>query len=155
MTLTLEEYKSLHVKDGTVTFSSYFKSNTSVSATTVWVANDYFIKGYASFDNVEGLTGHFYVQADYDYLDGCIVAINMDNLEYNYDEEGWQPYTKNSALTIPKGHRVAFRSTVTTQGMTGDKFYCYSPGSEKTARDGHFTIGGNIASLLVGDYRIR
>lgn len=151
-TLTEDEYKSLPVTDGTVTFSSYFKSNTSVSATTVWVANDYFIKGHASFDNVEGLTGHFYVQADYDYIDGCNVVINLDKLEYNLDEEGWVKYDKNSEIHIAKGHKVAFRSTKTTTGLSGsDKFYCYSPGSEKTAKDGRFSIGGNIASLLVGD----
>lgn len=151
-TLTEDEYKSLPVTDGTVTFSSYFKSNTSVSATTVWVANDYFIKGSASFENVEGLTGHFYIQADNDYIGGCVVVINMDHLESNYDEEGWKPYTKNSALKIPKGVKVAFRSTTTTSGLSGsDKFYCYSPDSEKTARDGRFSIGGNMASLLVGD----
>lgn len=151
-TLTEDEYKSLPVKDGTVTFSSYFKSNTSVSATTVWVANDYFIKGHASFDNVEGLTGHFYVQADNEYVEGCNVVINLDNLEYNYEEEGWITYAKNSELHIAKGHKVAFRSTKTTKGLNGNStFYCYSPGSEKTARDGKFSIGGNIASLLVGD----
>lgn len=153
-TLTEDEYRSLPVTDGTVTFASYFKSNTSVSATTVWVANDYFVKGHASFDNVEGLTGHFYVQADNEYVDGCIVVINMDNLEYNYEEEGWVKYDKNSELKIGKGHKVAFRSTTTTTGLGGsnaDKFYCYSPGSEKTAKDGRFSIGGNIASLLVGD----
>lgn len=151
-TLTEDEYRSLTVTDGTVTFSSFFKSNTSVSATTVWVANDYFIKGYASFDNVEGVTGHFYVQADYDYLDGCNVAINLDNLEYNLDEEGWMKYDKNTVIHIEKGHKVAFRSTKTTKGLNGsDKFYCYSPGSEKSAKDGRFSIGGNIASLLVGD----
>lgn len=153
-TLTEDEYKSLPVKDGTVTFFSYFKSNTSVSATTVWVANEYFIKGSASFENVDGVTGHFYVQADNEYVDGCIVVINMDNLEYNYEEEGWVKYDKNSELKIGKGHKVAFRSTTTTTGLGGsnaDKFYCYSPGSEKTAKDGRFSIGGNIASLLVGD----
>lgn len=153
-TLTEDEYRSLPVTDGTVTFASYFKSNTSVSATTVWVANEFFIKGSASFENVDGVTGHFYVQADNDYIGGCIVVINMDNLESNYDEEGWKPYTKNSALKIPKGVKVSFRSTKTTNGLGGDKsdkFYCYSPESEKTAKDGRFSIGGNIASLLVGD----
>ena len=153
-TLTLDEYKSLPVTDGTVTFASYFKSNTSVSATTVWVANEYFIKGWTSFDNVEGLTGHFYVQADKDTLGGCIVLINMDNLEYNYEEEGWKKYAKNSEIKLPKGHKVCFRTTenVTTKGMSGtDKFYCFRPGSDKTAKDGVFSIGGNIASLIVGD----
>ena len=151
-TLSEDEYKGLSVTDGTVTFSSFFKSNTSASATTVWVANEYFIKGSASFDNVEGVTGHFYVQADYDALDGCNVVINLDNLEYNLDEEGWISYSKNSVIHLAKGHKVSFRSTKTTQGLNGSgKFYCYSPGSEKTARDGRFSVGGNIASLLVGD----
>jgi len=151
-TLTEDEYNSLPVTDGNVTFSSYFKSNTSVSATTVWVANDYFIKGFASFENVEGITGHFYVQADYDYVDGCNVAIALDNLEYSLDEGEWLKYDKNSAIHLDNGHKVAFRSTKTLTGLNGDnKFYCYSPGSEKTAKDGRFSIGGNIASLLVGD----
>ena len=151
-TLTEDEYRSLPVTDGTVTFASYFKSNTSVSATTVWVANEFFIKGSASFENVDGVTGHFYVQADNDYIGGCIVVINMDNLESNYDEEGWKAYTKNAALKIPKGVKVSFRSTKTTKGLSGsDKFYCYSPDSDKKAKDGRFSIGGNIASLMVGD----
>lgn len=151
-TLTIDEYKSLPVTDGTVTFYSYFKSNTSASATTIWVANDYFIKGSVSFENAEGVTGQFYVQADNESVGGCIVVINLDNLEYNHEDEGWIKYTKNSALSIPKGHKVAFRSTATTTGLNGsDKFYCYSPGSDKTARDGVFSIGGNIASLMVGD----
>ena len=150
-TLTLDEYNSLPVTDGTVTFSSYFKSNTSASATTIWVANDYFIKGYTSFTNVAGVTGHFYVQADYDTIGGCNVVINQDNLEYNYDEEGWQKYTKNSVLSIPRGIKVYFRSTSTINVWSSGKFYCYSPGSDKTQKNGCFTIGGNIASLIVGD----
>ena len=151
-TLTRDEYNSLPVTDDKVTFSSYFKSNTSASATTIWVANEYFIKGYTSFTNVYGYTGHFYVQADYDTIGGCIVVINQDNLEYNYDEEGWQKYTKGSTLPIPKGIKVSFRSSTTVNSWGGDtRFYCYSPGSEKTAKDGRFSVGGNIASLIVGD----
>ena len=151
-TLTLDEYKSLLVTDGTVTFSSYFKSNTSASATTVWVANDYFIKGYTSFTNVAGYTGQFYVQADYDTIGGCIVVIHQNNLEYNVNEEGWQKYTIDSEIEIPKGQKVYFRSTATINGWGGSsRFYCYSPGSDKTQKDGHFSIGGNIASLIVGD----
>ena len=151
-TLTLDEYNSLPVTDGTVTFSSYFKSNTSASATPIWVANDYFIKSYTSFTNVSGYTGQFFVQADYDYIGGCIVVIDQSNLQYNYDEQGWQTYVKNTTIEIPRGIRVSFRSTATTSGLSGEsKFFCYSPGSEKTARDGHFSIGGNIASLIVGD----
>lgn len=151
-TLTLDEYNSLPVTDGTVTFSSYFKSNTSASATTIWVANDYFIKGYTSFINVSGFTGQFYVQADYDTIGGCIVVVNQDNLEYNYNEEGWQTYTKNSEIEIPRGIKVFFRSTATINAWGGSsRFYCYSPGSDKAQKDGHFSIGGNIASLIVGD----
>ena len=151
-TLTLDEYKSLTVTDDKVTFPSYFKSNSSASATTIWVANDYFIKGYTSFTNVYGYTGQFYVQADYDTIGGCFVVIHQDNLEYNFNEEGWQKYTKDSEIEIPRGVKVYFRSTATLNGWgSSSRFYCYSPGSVKTDKDGHFSIGGNIASLIVGD----
>ena len=151
-TLTIDEYQRLPVTDGTVTFSSYFKSNTSVSATTVWVANDYFNMGHTSFTNVSGYSGHFYVQADLYKAGGCIVVIDQNNLEYNYEGDGWKTYAQNTPLEIPKGVRVSFRSTATTTGLAGEnKFYCYSPGSDKTKRDGKFSIGGNIASLIVGD----
>ena len=94
-------------------------------------------------------------RVDFHELCNQALMINNENnpwLVEVHEDEGWIKYSKNSALSIPKGHKVAFRSTATTTGLNGsDKFYCYSPGSDKTARDGVFSIGGNIASLMVGD----
>ena len=149
-TLTLEEYNGLTVNEGMVTFASHFKTNRSESATTVWVSNEFFIKGSASFVNRGEVTGHFYVKAADDQ--DCIVQINGNNLEYNYNEAGWQAYTSNKAITIERGHKIAFRTTVVNGSWNGGgKFYCYKVGSKKDARDGKFSIGGNIASMLLGD----
>lgn len=151
-TLTREEYNGLTVKDGNVTFSSYFKSNRSASATTIWVGNEYFIKGHVSFTNLAGMTGQFYVKADDDDENGCIVVINNSNMEYNYDETGWKTYTANTQIAVERGYKVYFRSTSTVLAWNGgNKFYCFAKGSKKENRDGHFSIGGNLASLIIGD----
>ena len=150
-TLTWAEYNSLPAEDGLCSFSSFFKSNRSRSATTVWVANEYFIKGNVSFVNLAEITGHFYVQATED--ESCYVALNNgSSLEYNVDETGWQAYTANKAILLERNHKVAFRSTTTITGWNGgNRFYCYKEGSAKEARNGKFIVGGNIASLIMGD----
>ena len=50
-TLTLSEYNGLSVEDDYRTFSCYFKTNREQSATTIWVANDYFYVASTSFTN--------------------------------------------------------------------------------------------------------
>jgi len=152
-TLTLDEYESLPVQDGQCSFSSFFKSNRAKSATTVWVGNEYFTKGFDSFTNPAELTGHFWVQADEDEVDGCYVVLNNgNNMEYNLDETGWVSYKANTPILLERSHRVAFRSTATINAWNGgNRFYCYKPGSGKEARDGKFSVGGNLASLIMGD----
>ena len=54
-TLSLADYRALEDVDGWRTFSNYFKSNRSKSATTVWVYNEYFNKGQSSFTNDQSL----------------------------------------------------------------------------------------------------
>lgn len=151
-TLTRDEYESLTPRDGLCTFSCFFKSNRSRSATTVWVYNDYFYKGQVTFTNLADLTGHFYIQAADD--EDCYVIFNNGNsLEYNWDETGWTPYTANTPLLIERGYKVAFRSTtqITAWNGSGKYFYCYKPGSTKDKKDGKFSVGGNLASLIMGD----
>ena len=152
-TLTLDEYSSLPVHDGKCTFSSYFKSNRAQSATTVWASNEYFTKGFDSFSNQAELTGHFYVQADDDEVDGCYVVLNNgNNMQYNLDETGWLDYRANTPILLERNHRVAFRSTTTIGAWNGgNRFYCYNAHSQKDARDGKFSVGGNLASLIMGD----
>ena len=50
-TLSLEEYNGLTAVDNFRTFSCYFMTNREESATTVWVANDFFYLGSVSFTN--------------------------------------------------------------------------------------------------------
>ena len=151
-TLTLDEYNGLSVKDGMCTFSSYFKTNCAKSATTVWVGNEYFIKGSASFVNADAPTDHFYVVADETEPDGCIVKIVQNNLQYRLDDEEWQKYTSGAEIQLERGHKASFKSTQTITAWNGGKiFYCYKPGSSSADRNGVFSVGGNLASLIIGD----
>ena len=50
-TLSLEEYNGITAVDNFRTFSCYFMTNREESATTVWVANDFFYLGSVSFTN--------------------------------------------------------------------------------------------------------
>lgn len=150
-TLTLDEYNNLPEVDGFCTFSSYFKSNRARSATTVWVSNEYFTKGFTSFENLDEATGHFWVKINDDAETNCIVALNSNNLEYNIDETGWTAYTKNKGIELERGHKVSFRSTTQVTAWNNGLFNCYKKGSSSTAKDGEFSVGGNIASLIMGD----
>ena len=150
-TLTLDEYRSLSVVDGMCTFSSYFKTNRPRSATTIWVANEFFSKASVSFTNMAELTGHFWVKIDDDADTNCFVKINQGNLECNVDDSGWKTYTKNDPIELERGHKVAFRSTTTINGWNSRQFYCYKKGSADSERNGQFSVGGNIASLIMGD----
>ena len=157
-TLTLDEYNSILPVDGKRTFTSHFKSNRTNSATTVWVANDYFNKGFDSFDNTPEPDGQFWVKADDIEADGCCVAfsLNKDNdlLEYNLEETGWVSYKHEEVITLTRGQKVAFRSKKEHTNWNADKgyvFYCYKPTSKKENKDGKFSVGGNFASLMLGN----
>lgn len=151
-TLTLDEYYSLPVVDGQRTFYSYFKSNCSYSATTVWVTNDYFTKGYVSFENTGEPTGHFWVK-NLAAADIACVMINNNDLQFNldFDDEGWLDYTKNSVIELGPDQKVSFRSTKTITAWNSGQFNCYKKTSSNTAKDGVFAVGGNLASLIIGD----
>lgn len=56
-TLTWDEFSKLSVSgDNKRTFSCYFKTNRDISATTIWVYNEYFYKGKESFKNQNSVT---------------------------------------------------------------------------------------------------
>jgi len=143
-TLTLDEYNS-NTSDGFCTFNSYFKSNRPASATTIWVANEYFHKKSVSFTNQAEKDGHFYVEAD----EICYVRINVGDLEYKLAGDVWKNYTKNAIITLEPTQRVYFRTNKNT-GYSGGVFKC-SSNSNMSTTDGKFHVGGNLASLLVGD----
>ena len=155
-TLTWDEYEGLTELDGFRTFSSYFKTNRNKSATTIWVDNDYFKKTYTTFTNLDEVSGHFWIKINENADTTCNVVINQDYMEYNVDQTGWLPYTSNDPIELERGHVVAFRSTTTItdwESHNGNsvRIFCYKAGSAKTDRDGQFSVGGNIASLIMGD----
>lgn len=143
-TLTLDEYKR-NTHDGFCTFDSYFKSNRPASATTVWVDNEYFYKKSVSFTNQAEVYGHFYVEAD----EICYVRINIGNLEYKMDDGDFDIYPKNGKIKLDPTQRVYFRSNSNTD-YNGGIFQCSSK-ENMSNKEGNFHVGGNIASLLVGD----
>ena len=143
-TLTLDEYNR-NTHDGFCTFDSYFKSNRPASATTVWVDNEYFYKKSVSFTNQAEVYGHFYVEAD----EICYVRINIGNLEYKMDDGDWNIYPKNGKIKLDPTQRVYFRSNSNT-AYNGGIFQCSSK-ENMSNKEGNFHVGGNIASLLVGD----
>ena len=149
-TLTWNEYNSLPASGGQCTFMCYFKSNRSESATTIWVYNEFFERGIDAFENADEITNHFYVLAKED----CIVRIdNLGKLEYRLNDEAWQTYTANTSLHISKDNKVSFRAVAGTEitGWNGGRFYCYKPTSSYNKKDAQFEVGGNIASLIIGD----
>ena len=147
-TLTLDEYQSLAVNEGKCTFYCYFKSNRSESATTIWVQNEYFNKGHAVFQNPAEPKNHFYVKAAED--EDCRVMIKQSGVQYKIDDGEWQNLSNGVSILIERGHKAYFKSTIKTWNT--NKFFCYkASGFNSDARNGSFSVGGNIASLLVGD----
>lgn len=150
-TLTLSEYNHMTSGDK-CTFASYFKTNQNESATTIWVDNKYFEPASVEMKNTAVPHGHFYVLA----IEDCFVSINSSNLGYSLnnvegEETVWTTYRSNDNINLEAGKKVWFKSTKTVTDWAGDtKFYCTAKGSS-ASRDGKFKVGGNIASLIVGD----
>lgn len=142
-TLTWEEYSHLSVNEGQRTFSCYFKTNRPQSATTIWVYNEYFSKASVSFENEEPParpTGHFYVKA----IENCTVKLYHAG-EYKIDDGEWIAYSANQNIAVAAGQKVSFcvgNHSSPTKAWDKGKFSCTG---------GKFEIGGNIASLVVGD----
>lgn len=150
-TLTIDEYNALPKNDGVCTFSSYFKSNRAESATTVWVSNEYFVKAYDSFENLPEQGGQFWVKAD-ETMDVCVRLNNGSGMQYKMDEGAWVDYKANSEIQLDRGHTVSFRNAGDRKlTWNTNKFYCYKRESAYTAKDGMFSVGGNVASLIIGD----
>lgn len=162
-TLTRAEYNSLPENEGKRTFHAYFKSNRRESATTIWVDNEYFHPASVEFTNPTEPRNHFYIKASNDEV--CFVGLkdgmNKDKVEIKYGDEGdWVNYPANNEIRIDPGKKVYFRAKnnnkVYSWRPSGDDgiFHCYRNQSDAntiSVKDGKFSIGGNIASLIVGD----
>lgn len=161
-TITYEQYRALTrwTDDMDLTwrrFDCHFKTTKAENATTIWVQNDEFFNytdnSRASFSNIDKAPrekiNYFYVEAADD--EGCQVRSASDGImylqtkkvnettEYWVKEEGWSGSTGKS-ITLEKGDRVYFKAGVKNWS-----------GEDKLKVDGNFNVGGNIASLVVGD----
>lgn len=139
-TLTLEDYQ-LTPSGQSCTFESYFVTNRKDSATKVWVDNKYFVKASDSFTNTVVPTNHFYIKAE---EDGCVVKVNNSGLsckKTTAEGEGeWMSYASGTAITLDKNE---------TLSICGYQSSWKGPGKITGSRS--YSIGGNIASLIVGD----
>ena len=142
-TLTWNEYSGLAVVNGERTFPCYFKTNRAESATTVWVYNEYFSKASATFENVAAParpTNHFYVIA----VENCNVKLYFAG-EYKIDDGEWTSYNANQTIPVAAGHKASFCAgshASPAKSWNQGRFSCTG---------GKFKIGGNLASLVVGD----
>ena len=142
-TLTWDEYKSLTVSGNLRTFYCNFTTRLNLSATTIWVYNEGFFKKNISFKNEEYHVipdNHFWVEA----VGDCVVKLNNSGLKYKIDDGGWISYTKNDGISVPAGHKISFKggSMKSKKSWGNGAFSCTG---------GQFKVGGNIASLIVGD----
>ncbi len=143
-TLTWEEFSSLPVSEGERTFPCYFKTNRPQSATTVWVYNEYFFKGSVTFENETSPPrpdNHFYVIAQ----ENCTVKLGNAG-EYKIDDGEWTLFSANEAIGLTSGQKISF-----CVGSKAAPVKSWNPQGKFSCTGGRFKVGGNIASLVVGD----
>lgn len=142
-TLTLSEYRQ-RTSGAYCTFPSYFKSNRREGGTEIFVENPYFEPASVMLDSPLP-TNQFFVEAE----EECYVQINSSNLNYKVDDGAWTKYTANEVIQLAAGQKVSFKANAKATDFRG-KFICRSS-TETQKKDGKFKVGGNIASLIVGD----
>ena len=143
-TLTWAEYSGLAVNEGERTFSCHFKTNRPQSATTIWVYNEYFFKSSVSFENEappERPTNHFYVLA----VENCTVKLGHAG-EYKIDDGEWSSFSANDAIPLSAGQKISL-----CVGSNDAPVKSWNPQGKFSCTGGMFKVGGNIASLVVGD----
>lgn len=141
-TLSWSEYNSLPLSmdaDGNYvrTFVCKFKTTRGLCGTTVWVANSFFRKASDSFDNPT--FNYFYIKAE--STEGCTVKINKGNLQYKIGSGDWSDYSANSTINLAYRQRLFLKAKVETLDWSG----------KPVTVNGTFSIGGNLASLILGD----
>ncbi len=143
-TLTWAEYSGLAVSEGERTFPCYFKTNRPQSATTIWVYNEYFSKASTTFENEappSRPTNHFYVKA----IENCTVKLYHAG-EYKIDDGEWIGYSANQSIQVAAGHKISF-----CVGSAAVPVKSWNPQGRFSCTGGKFEVGGNLASLVVGD----
>lgn len=140
--LDWNEYTNLPTDGKVRTFYCYFKTTVAESATTIRVSNDYCYNANVSFQNVEALPdNHFWVEA----VDNCTVKLNYKEIQYKIDDGIWTSYPQNLPIPLTAGQKVSFKAGSKTSKKTWKVTGAFS------ATGGRFKVGGNFASLMVGD----
>ena len=141
--LTWDEYSSQPVDGSERTFYIDFLTNTDNSAATISVDCENFIEASVSFNNETRNVvpdNHFYVLA----ITDCDVQLNNGGLKFKFDDGGWLTYTQNQVMHLKEGQKISFK------GGTGKKKNTWGTAAFKSTK-GTFEVGGNFASLIVGD----
>jgi hypothetical protein len=169
-TLTWSDYLSLVPKrildpDGSEhvwrIFTCHFVTTSRLNATAVYVANEYFVAAHDSFINVDPVEkfNYFYVAA----LGNCYLKLNRPVAIYYCHKIGgatlrseWERYVNNTPIALAAGDTVWFKANElrwdeASDPYKGMKFLCYSDPANPTSLNGAFNVGGNIASLIVGE----
>ena len=138
-TLTWDEYTNLPVIGEKRTFSCDFMTTEKKSATTIRVSNELFITANVSFHNDH----YFWVEA----IGDCTITVRTPSgVKYKLDnEENWHNYTAGISLT--NGQKVRFKAG----SKDSKKIWSAGSASISGTGTGTFRIGGNFASLVVGD----
>ena len=142
-TLTYAEYRTLPQSldlDGEPirTFTCQFKTTRKDNATTIWVANEYFSKAQVTYVNSDPIK-YFFIEA----IESCKVSCKYP-LRYSIEDgETWKEYTADSSdVSLAQGQRMYIKSE--------EKDWSNNPFTVKDNKK--FAIGGNLASLIVGEH---
>lgn len=143
-TLDWTEYSNLPINGNQRTFYCYFRTTNAESATTIWAYHDNFYKASVSFQNVDALPdNHFWVKA----VGDCKVTVrnsNINGIKYKIDDGEWIDYT-SAGISLTDGQKVSIKAGSKSSKKT------WSSGSASISGTGTFKVGGNFASLVVGD----
>ena len=129
-TLSYSEYVSLAPFDSKVSFSSLFKSNIAASASEVYVANQYFNTGSASFTNYH-VAKFSNLRYQYSYSNNSDGTQTAKVSSFTFDMEHGYVYSNGSGIPvhvyIEGGTADTTPSTLSKDDLRGEGWYIYTP----------------------------
>ena len=132
-TLSYSEYVSLAPFDSKVSFSSLFKSNITASASEVYVANQYFNTGSASFTNYH-VAKFSHLMYHYSYTDNSDGTQTAKVSKFTFDMEKGYVYSNGSGIPvhvyIEGGTADTTPTTLSKDDLRGEGWYIYVPDNE-------------------------
>lgn len=129
-TLSYSEYVSLAPFDSKVSFSSLFKSNITASASEVYVANQYFNTGSASFTNYH-VARFSNLRYQYSYSNNSDGTQTAKVSKFTFDMEDRYVMYNGSGIPvhvyIEGGTADTTPSTLSKDDLRGEGWYIYTP----------------------------